>query len=298
MKDQYILNKSFKIIKKIGNGAFGNVYKGIHLATDNFVAIKVETVDSKKTRLENEYIIYNKIQGIGIPKVYHYDKTERMLILDYLGPSLENLFDFCNRKFSHKTICLLGIQLLERVEHVHQHGFIHRDIKPDNFLIGIGKNKSKIFLVDFGLSKLFKANEDHIGYKNNKNFTGTYRYSSLRNHKGIEQSRRDDLESIGYMLIYFSSGRLPWQGIRNSDKSKRNLAIYTKKRNTPLNELCESCPKCMIDYMKYCRLLRFRQHPDYERLKNFFKQQLIQDNKKIDYIFDWNILANQKTASK
>ena len=297
MKDQLILNKSFKIIKKLGNGAFGNVYKGIHLESENQVAIKVETVDSKKTRLENEYLIYQNIQGTGIPKVYHYDRSERMLILDYLGPSLENLFDFCNRKFSHKTICLLGIQLIERVEHVHENGYIHRDIKPDNFLIGIGKNKSLIFLVDFGLSKLFLEKNNHISYKNNKNFTGTYRYSSLRNHKGIEQSRRDDLESIGYMLIYFAGGKLPWQGIRNSDKTKRNQQIYTKKRNTPLEELCEKCPKCLIAYMKYCRLLRFRETPDYEFLKNIFRQQLKKDGKKTDDVFDWNILAKKKTQS-
>merc|ERR1712127_724488 len=150
--------------------------------------------------------------------------------MEYLGPNLDNLFEFCGRRFSLKTVLMITIQVLNRIEVFHNKGFIHRDIKPDNFLIGIDNKKSRIYMIDFGLSKkIISSGGVPIPYRNDKSFTGSYRYSSIRNHKGIEQSRRDDLESIGYMLIYFLSGRLPWQGLKCSNKSKRKYKILNKR---------------------------------------------------------------------
>ena len=176
--------------------------------------------------------IYKKLENdIGFPKIYNIIRksNETLIVMDYLGPSLEDLFEFCDYSFSLKTVLMISIQVLNRIEILHNIGYLHRDIKPDNFLIGTGTQKGKIFMIDLGLSKMYMINDTHIEHNSGKSFTGSFRYSSLRNHKGIEQSRRDDLESIGFMLIYFLLGKLPWQGLKGSTKSKRSQNIFECK---------------------------------------------------------------------
>lgn len=286
----------YEIVKKLGSGAFGVVYKAIHKKDKNMVAIKIE--ENKKTsRLEYEYNMYKELENeIGFPKIYQYKnyKKQSIFIMDYLGPTLEDLFDFCGKKFSLKTTIMIAIQVLNRIESLHNKGIIHRDIKPDNFLIGIGPNKSRIYMIDLGLSKKYMQNNEHINYKTDRNFTGSFRYSSIRNHKGIEQSRRDDLESIGYMLLFFIKGKLPWQGLTGSTKSKRSANIFNVKSTTSLTELCEGLPKEFFLYMKYCRLLRFKQKPDYDLLRNLFISLFQKSNFELDYIYDWNIVAKTR----
>ena len=142
------------------------------------------------------------------------------MVMDMLGSSLEILFEHCKRKFDLKTVSMVGIQMIKRIEKVHEEGILHRDIKPDNFLIG-GKdiNKDFVYIIDFGLAKFYKeANGQHIPFKEGKNLTGTARYASLNTHIGQEQSWRDDLESIGHVLLYFIKGALPWQGLPGKTK--------------------------------------------------------------------------------
>ena len=289
----------YEIIKKLGTGAFGTVYKALHKKSGNIVAIKIENKD-KHSRLVHEVKIYKALQknnALGFPRLYDYMEKPKnnICIMDYLGPSLEDLFEFSNNTFSIKTVLMIGIQVLNRIEELHNLGYIHRDIKPDNFLIGTGKKKSRIFLIDFGLSKTYLDTEqNHVEYRTDRNFTGSFRYSSIRNHKGIEQSRRDDLESIGYMLIFFLKGKLPWQGLRGSTKSKRSENIFNTKNSTSLSELCKGIPREFHLYMKYCRVLRFLQKPDYNLLRNLFI--VLFNNKKytLDYVYDWNIVAKEK----
>ena len=296
MDTDEIINNEFKIIKKIGSGSFGDVYKGISLKNNNFVAIKIEKTDKKNSRCESEYNIYNKLQGKGFPKIYYFNNEQKILIMEYLGPCLQDLFDFCGKKFSIKTIAMIAVQILNLLENTHNKHIIHRDIKPENLLIGIGKKKSDIYLIDFGLSKNYYDNKKHIDFKNNKSFTGTYRYASIRNHRGIEQSRRDDLESVGYMLVYFYKGCLPWQGIRVDDKKTRNKNIYNIKRTSSIDDLTKDMPEEFSKYIRYCRLLRFSEVPDYTYLKGLFYNILIRSNQKLDYLYDWNILAKKKRA--
>ncbi len=287
---------NYEIIKKIGTGAFGVVYKAIDKNTNELVAIKVEEL-KKASRLDFEYRIYKDINdNVGFPEIYDFRKTKKnyICIMECLGPSLEDLLDFCGKKFTLKTTLMIGIQILNRIESIHNAGFIHRDIKPDNFLIGIGKNKSRIYLIDFGLSKRYMLEGQHIEYSTEKSFTGSFRYSSIRNHRGIEQSRRDDLESIGYMLIFFLKGTLPWQGLDGSTKEKRSSNIFKVKYDTSLTDLCNDIPREFLLYMKYCRLLKFKQKPDYDLLRNLFICLFKKHNYNLDYIYDWNIVAKNK----
>ena len=212
--------------------------------------------------------------------------------MDYLGPSLEDLFDCCGNKFSIKTVLMIGIQVLNRIEALHNSGYLHRDIKPDNFLIGTSDKKSRIYMIDLGLSKRYMKDGKHTDYNTNKSFTGSFRYSSIRNHRGIEQSRRDDLELCGYMLIFFVKGCLP-QGLKGSTKSKRSANILNVKNSTSLETLCEGLLKFLL-YMKYCRLLRFLNN----QIMFYLESQLItlfkNCNCKLDFIYDWNIVAKKK----
>jgi len=295
------IKENYYIDKKIGSGSFGEVWKAINPKNNSIVAIKIEK-KKKNSRLEFEYNIYKDLsENSGIPKTYWYGSinNKNILIMDYLGPTLEDLFNFCDKNFCLKTVCMIAIQLISNIKIIHDKGFIHRDIKPDNFLIGTKKKKGIIYFIDFGLSKKFiDNNNEHLDYVKNSSFTGSFRYSSIRNHKGISQSRRDDLESLGYMLIYFLKKKLPWQGLKGSTKSKRLKNIFSVKRNTSLNELCSNIPNELLYYMKYVRLLRYKQAPNYNYLIQLFHNIMSKNNYKYDYIFDWNIIAKKKKLER
>ena len=150
----------------------------------------------------------------GFPKFIWYGKEGlyQIMVIEMLGPSLEDLFNYCGRKFSLKTVLLLADQLISRIQTLHEKGYLHRDLKPENILMGLEENASTLFLIDYGLAKKWKVQplNEHIPYKDGKSLTGTARYASTHTHLGIEQSRRDDLEGVGYVLLYLLMGELPW----------------------------------------------------------------------------------------
>lgn len=218
-----------------------------------------------------------------------------VMIISLLGPSLEELFNYCRRKFTLKTACMCAIQMLERIEHIQSCHFIHRDVKPDNFLIG-HKKSSTIYLIDFGLSKRFRNPKtgQHIPWKEGKNLTGTARYASLSTHLGYEQARRDDLEGLGYVLIYFLKGKLPWQGLQAKTKKEKYKKIKDIKKETTLEDLCETLPNEFVKYMNYCRSLNFEDKPCISDLRRLFKHLMKKNDFEYDYIFDWVAKKSRK----
>lgn len=293
------VGRKYRIGRKIGSGSFGDIYHGTNLISGEEVAIKLEPIRTKHPQLDYESRVYKYLSGgIGIPFIRWFGREGdyNAMVIDLLGPSLEDLFNYCHRKFSFKTVIMLALQMICRVQYVHGRSFIHRDIKPDNFLMGVGRRGSTVHLIDFGLSKKYRdfRTHNHIPYRENKNLTGTARYASVNTHLGIEQSRRDDLESLGYVLIYFCKGSLPWQGLRATTKRQKYDRIMEKKLCISVEQLCSGLPIEFVEYMRYCRNLRFDERPDYMYLAHLFKDLSIKLEYHNDHLFDWTMLRYTK----
>lgn len=284
----------YNIGRSIGSGSFGTIYVGTDLQTGEEVAIKVEGNTTKHPQLNTESKLLQQLSSIsGVPKV-RYSGNEgnfNVMVMDLLGPSLEDLFNFCSRKFTLKTVLLLAEQMLSRIEQIHKLNYIHRDIKPDNFLMGLGKQGNIVYLIDFGLAKQYidPGTKKHIPYRENKSLTGTARYASVNTHQGIEQSRRDDLESLGYVLMYFQRGQLPWQGLKAINKRQKYEKIREKKLATSIEELCQGHPIEFATFINYCRGLKFDESPNYDIPRGLLKELFRNSGYAYDYVFDWNM---------
>uniref|UniRef100_A0A8C6SEJ8 non-specific serine/threonine protein kinase n=1 Tax=Neogobius melanostomus TaxID=47308 RepID=A0A8C6SEJ8_9GOBI len=289
------VGNKYRLGRKIGSGSFGDIYLGSNIATGEEVAIKLECVKTKHPQLHIESKFYKMMQGgVGIPSIKWCgaEGDYNVMVMELLGPSLEDLFNFCSRKFSLKTVLLLADQMISRIEYIHSKNFIHRDVKPDNFLMGLGKKGNLVYIIDFGLAKKYRdaRTHQHIPYRENKNLTGTARYASINTHLGIEQSRRDDLESLGYVLMYFNLGSLPWQGLKAATKRQKYERISEKKMSTPIEVLCKGYPSEFSTYLNFCRSLRFDDKPDYSYLRQLFRNLFHRQGFSYDYVFDWNML--------
>lgn len=288
-KETSILSNDYAMIELIGKGSFGEVYLA-QCKTGGFVAAKIE--ERKQTpRIYNEYKIYKHLHTsnfeIGLPKIYDFIQTKdyNIMVMQLLGPSLEDLFNKYNRKFKISTTLKLGEQIVGLLQQMHEANYIHRDIKPNNFLIERDKYSSQIFIMDFGLSKKYMTTNQHIKFRDQRSLIGTARYASINMHMGFEPSRRDDLESVGYMLIYFLKGSLPWQGVKKKDHNAHLEKIGEIKMCTKLETLCKDIPDCFNKYLKYCRELKFEEKPDYNYLKKIFEETSIK--MKIELKYEW-----------
>ncbi|GJN38214.1 hypothetical protein PR202_gb27236 [Eleusine coracana subsp. coracana] len=309
-----IVGGKFKLGRKIGCGSFGVIYLATHIDTYEIVAVKI----TKSWVYEGKFWHPG---GIANVKWCGVDGDENILVIDLLGPSLEDLFVYCGRKFSLKTVLMLADQMvidnlplvisscfitfciITRIEFMHSKGYLHRDIKPDNFLMGLGRKANQVqgkttFKLLFNTEQVINNFTVVIRYflnkmlfcRENKNLTGTARYASCNTHLGIEQSRRDDLESLGYVLLYFLRGSLPWQGLKAATKTQKYDKICEKKISTPIEVLCKSCPVEFASYFHYCHSLTFDQRPDYAFVKRLFRELFTRQGYEFDYVFDWTIL--------
>jgi serine/threonine protein kinase len=282
--------------QQLGSGSFGHVYLGKKLKDNLIIAIKVEKkVKDEDSMLKLEYIILkhinNEYSSLGFPYAYHFIESDnyKFLITTVLGKNLYELLKLCNGKFSVKTTIMIGIQMIDRIEQLHKSHYVHRDIKPENFLIGVNEHRDIIHLIDFGLSKKYRSSKtlEHRKIDTNSSPVGTLRYMSINTLQRIEQSRRDDMESIGYILIYFLNGRLPWQGLNISNKRKRYSKILRKKRRISTHKLCSGLPICIFTYMKYVKSLKYDDDISYNCLRTLFINEMHERNICYDCSWDW-----------
>ena len=291
-KDPLLHKKYFskyRTIKKLGEGSFGKVYKAEY--KDEYYAIKFEDKTKGQNLLESEATMMNYLQGPNIPiiKSFGYSGDYNILLMQLMSKSLEELFSK-RHKFSIKTTELLAYQMLTVLQYIHDRHIIHRDIKPDNFVMGANELNSSLYLLDFGLAKKYRSSKTlkQNPYINKKKLTGTARYASIHALEEMEQSRRDDLESVGYVLMYFLRGNLPWQGLKIKSKEDRYMKILEKKKETSSEQLCKNFPEEFRDYLEYAKNLEYTEQPNYELYKNKFYNLVCNKlGESFDYIYDW-----------
>ena len=291
-KPNSIVLSHYRIIENIGCGAFGKLFSAEDTLSHDFVAIKVESTKTKYPQLEHEYRTYQKFADTpNFPRVFFYgtEGDHRFLVMDLLGKSLEDLFVRNRAPLSLKTVLMLIDQMLIGIEYVHKKSIIHRDIKPDNFVMGVGNRSNDCFIIDFGLSKEYRSpvTHAHKAFSDGKSFTGTARYASINAMRGYEQSRRDDMESLGYVWMYLLRGSLPWQGLPANTMQQKQDKILEVKMRTPLEILCAGFPCEFVQYLSDVRKLGFNEEPNYSNYRQMFRNLFLRHCFPYDYEYDW-----------
>eukprot|EP01130_Rhizamoeba_saxonica_P001746 TRINITY_DN11600_c0_g1_i1.p1 TRINITY_DN11600_c0_g1~~TRINITY_DN11600_c0_g1_i1.p1 ORF type:complete len:351 (-),score=62.43 TRINITY_DN11600_c0_g1_i1:97-1113(-) len=313
MKQNYIASNRFILLHKLGKGGFGLIYAGIDILTGKEIAIKLEDISrARKKYLRLEYKIYKRLQSDwyyfpydgpkNTPTIYFYgqDGGFRVLVMDLLGPSLSELFVYQHQQFSIKTCCMLAVKMINAIEHLHSKGLLHRDVKPGNFVTGRGENANEIYAIDYGLaSPYIDGNGNHIPYSNEARFHGTDKYASINNHRKIEPGRRDDLESVGYLLIYFAKGNLPWAAKHRNVKKRNRRKVYgDTKEKTSIEELTSGLPSAFEEYFMYIKRLHFSDRPDYDYLRYIFYRTLVENGEEFDNVMDWAYTPEEDSSEE
>ena len=297
-KEYSLIDDTYKILtdKRLGGGSFGHVYKCLNIKTNKEYSIKVESNNSTNPLLAHEYKMLKLLEGNeGIPITYLYKNIggESIIVMDLLGPNLEDILqDTKTKKFTLKTCLMTLKQIIERLKIIHKEGIIHRDLKPENLLVTKNIRDGLIYLIDYGLSKKYKdaKNDLHIPFKNERPLTGTLRYISINTHKGFEQSRRDDIESALYIIIYFLNGKLNWDGIKTKTKEEKIQKIMENKEEFKKNKEYKKLPQTFSHIFQYIYNLGFEEKPNYEYIFGVINKGLEQFEGETNYektLLDW-----------
>jgi serine/threonine protein kinase len=286
-----VIGDNFRLKTKIGSGGFGEIYIAEHIRTHRAVAVKLEPANARDPQLPSEAKLYQFLQGgPGIPHLRWFgrDSRYRVLAMDLLGVSLEDLISV-QRKFSLKTVLMLADQMLTCVEFLHTKGYVHRDLKPGNFVIGRNALANQLFIIDYGLTKLYcdAATGAHRPFRQGKGLAGTVRYASVGALRGNRQSRRDDLQSLGYVLVYLLKGSLPWMGTRlMSGQRQADYVCDMKARTTP-ESLCAGLAPEFAHFVRSVHALKYEERPDYAAYREMFRALFIRKGYVYDYCYDW-----------
>ena len=306
LEETYKINDTYTILleRKIGEGSFGQIYQCINIKTKEILACKIESINAFNPQIYHESKIMSLMKGYtGFPNFYKllYTEQDKILIMDLLGANLETIMNkLPNKTFTIKSSLMIMTQCIQRLKDLHEKGIIHRDMKPENFVIGKKNKESTIYLIDFGLSKKFlNDNHVHIPMKTGRSAIGTVKYISMNTHQGIEQSRRDDLESLFYIIIYFIKGKLPWEGIKSKTKTEKYKKIFeVKKQSIENNGLCGDLICEFNIILKYIINLEFTEKPDYNKILKLIEIIMEKYNCSYDLQFDWYNLAFLKNLYK
>ena len=297
----------FEIKEKIYAGSDYDIYKSLNTNNNEEFAIKIikhrkkinseENSDDENfhdefhdTELGNESFWLSLLKGFGIPKLYSYGYNSNydLIIMELLGQSLNDLFKLKNKKFSLKTTCMLGIQMIDRIEYIHSLKVIHTNLKPNSFLLGKNSKSHILFLSDFCSARKFWVNNAHIKFSKEKINYGSANFLSLNALNGYELSRRDDLESIAYIIIYFLKGCLPWQGLKLNNKEEKYKKICKIKNQITPKYLCKDLPEEFEAFVEYVKKLEFTGVPNYNYLRDLLKKVIEKLGEEIDFWYDWN----------
>jgi len=272
-----IIANKYKLLEILGQGAFGNIYKAVNIRTGGTVALKIEPIDSKTKMLKNETKIYQYLNNIEcVPRVLWFgvDETNYYMALTLLGPSLKTLKDSSlggGPTFSLETVFSITIKMVKILECIHKKGLLHRDVKPDNFLMGTDHKSNLLYLIDFGFCRkyLLEDNTTHIPFRDGRKIIGTPNFISIHMHDGYEPSRRDDLESVVYIMIYLLTDKLSWANYSlHEDYRNMNNKIRMEKMRVLTDE---KTPKSIREFFNYCRSLKYDEEPNYEIIYSFLK---------------------------
>ncbi|KAG1905077.1 casein kinase I [Suillus fuscotomentosus] len=242
-----------------------------NIITSDTVAVKLEPIIDGSSSVQHEYYILKRLKGgVGIPRAFWFgrESTYHTLVLDLLGSSLHNLFLAHNRKFSLHTVVNLADQLLSCLEYIHSHNYVHGDIKLQNVMVGLHDLRHTAFIIDFGITKEYcdTSTRLHVPFHHNRRLTGTPAFASTNNHLGVEPGRRDNLESLAYMLIYFLHGSLPW--LTGDHGKLSSSSMLERKANTTIEALCRGIPVEFATMLIYTCSLAFSEDPDYDHLRS------------------------------
>lgn len=287
--EDFPLAGRFKLLRKPPSAISSNTSICEDLHTHSLVVLKSQSPNDNSLRFE--YKLIRKLQGCGVPEVVWFGETERgeALVTEKLGPSLLQLFQYCGGKFSMKTVLMLADQMISLLHLLHHHGFLHGAVHPSHFLIGTHETAHQLHLAGLGNCRRFRRGEQHIPYTKGKAEVTDLRFASINAHLGIEQTRRDDLESLGYLLLWMLAGTLPWDSALCLHRACES--VMNCKTNTPTDRLCAHLPKEFSVYLNYCRALRFDMKPDYAYLRSLFRDLLQREHYTHDFIFDWTVYS-------